>query len=146
MDLTEALAKIKLLEGEKTTLEASNLAIKAELTKSEVSVKKANDEAAESRIAKNTERKNNYILNDIIKKNNITYDMTKENMQGITFDDKGQAVGEVAYQPNTEIKANLLAGEGSPPVMTVEGIQGMSRAEIAKNWDAVAETLANQPT
>lgn len=147
MTLVEAEAKIKVLEGEKTALEASNTAIKADLTQSEVLIKKANDESAESRINKQAERKQNYILNDIIKKNNITYDMTKENLQGITFDDKGQAVGEVAYQPNTgQVKTNILAGGGTPNTMTVESIQGMNRADIAKNWDAVAETLANQQT
>ena len=147
MDLKEALAQIKVLEGEKATLEASNTAIKAELTKSEVLVKSTQNESAENRIKKQAERKNNYILNEVIKKNNITFDMTKENLQGITFDDKGQAVGEVAYQPNTTpAKADTLAGGGTPNTMTVESIQGMNRTEIAKNWDAVAETLANQPT
>lgn len=144
--LEEALAKIKVLEGEKTTLEASNTSIKDELTKSEAMVKTVQDEAAESRISKQTERKQNYILNDIIKKNNITFDMSKENLQGITFDDKGQVIGDVAYQPNTTpAKTNVLAGDGTPNTMTVESIQGMNRADIAKNWDAIAETLANQP-
>jgi len=147
MTLVEAEAKIKALEGEKATLEASNTAIKDELTKSNALVKTTQNESAENRIEKQSQRKQNYILNDIIKKNNITFDMTKENLQGITFDDKGQAVGEVAYQPNTTpAKADALAGNGTPNTMTVESIQGMNRADIAKNWDAVAETLANQPT
>lgn len=147
MDIKEALAKIKVLEGEKATLEASNTAIKAELTKSDALVKTTQNESAENRINKQAERKQNYILNDIIKKNNIAFDMSKENLNGITFDDKGQAVGEVAYQPSTTpAKANILTGEGTPNTMTVESIQGMNRADIAKNWDAVAETLANQPT
>ncbi len=147
MTLDEALAQIKVLETEKATLTASNTAIKEELVKSEALIKTTNDEAAESRITKQAERKNNYILNEVIKKNNITFDMSKENLQGITFDDKGQAMGEVAYQPNTTpAKANILAGDGTPNTMTVESIQGMNRADIAKNWEAVAETLANQPT
>lgn len=143
MDLKEALAKVTELEAANALLTTDNATLTTAAQTHDTALKSVNDESAENRVAKQAQRKANFILKTILEKNNIAYEIKDTDLNGITFDDKGEPVGDVSYQPNTnQIKTSINTGAGEQTQMTPESIQGMSRAEIAQNWDAVAATLA----
>lgn len=150
MTLEEAQARIKVLEVEAEVIKVSMATATTNLTTATTKITKLNDENAERRVLNNHQKKQLYVTKGIIAKNNIKVDYEKIGTDSLTLDkETGQVVGEVAYNPASSIEVGggvPPASKGAPTGMTIESIQGMNRVDIAKNWDAVAAVLANQPT
>lgn len=148
MTLEEATARIKVLETEAATnataLATANTGLTAHLAK----ISKLNDENAERRVANNKQKKDLFAAKAVITKNNIKVDYDKLGTEGLTLNaETGVVEGEVSY--NAASVPQLGGGVpptsgGAPQAITIESIQAMSRADIAKNWDAVNATLAAQ--
>ncbi len=141
MNLEKALAKIKILEEKATSKEA-------ELLEATNKINKLTLEGAEGRVLNKHQKKNLYVAKSIIRKNNIKVDYDKISTDGLTLDpETGEVKGEVAYNPESEPGPGAgipPSGDGAPPALTIEGIQSMSRQDIAKNWDAVSSVLTAQ--
>lgn len=142
MTLEEATARIKVLEGEATT-NATNL------TTANASITKLKTENAERRVLNTQQKKSLFAHKAVISKNNIKVDYESLGTDGLTINATSGAVeGEVSYNPASipEVGGGVPpVSKGAPTAMTIESIQGMSRPDIAKNWDAIASTLAAQP-
>lgn len=141
MTIEELEARVKVLEGENTKLKSDAI---ENTKKATVNEDKLRDEAAGYRVKMNEQTKKNYLLDNVIKQNNIKVDDKHLDTSALKLDD-GKVVGDATYKPNTDfnIGADIGAGDTSP-AMTVESIQGMSRQDIAKNWDAVSAALSAQ--
>lgn len=135
MTLEEAQAKIKELES---TLETSNSKIT-----------KLNGENAEKRILNNQQKKQVFAMKKVISSNNIKVDYDTLGTDSLTLNkETGMVEGEVSYNPASSVEVGggvPPVSNGAPEAMSIESIQGMNRTDIANNWEAVAEVLANQP-
>lgn len=148
MTLEEATARIKVLETEASVMKVSMTTANASVASHLAKISKLNDENAERRVLNNQQKKALFAHKAVISKNNIKVDFEKLGTDELTLNaETGQVEGEVIYNPASAMEV----GGGVPPVsnpapaaMTVESIQGMSRQDIAKNWDAVSATLASQ--
>lgn len=136
MTLEEATARINVLEAEAVTSTAK--------------ITKLNTENAERRVLNNQQKKQIYAAKAVISKNNIKVDYEALGADSLTLNkETGVVEGEVSYNPASkpEVGGGVPpSSKGAPEAMTIESIQGMNRADIAKNWDAVSATLANQTT
>lgn len=148
MTLEEAQARIKVLESEAatntTSLTTANASVASHLAK----ISKLNDENAERRVLNNQQKKSLFAHKAVITKNNIKVDYDKLGMDNLTLNaETGQVEGEVSYNAASvpELGGGVPPSSGgTPQVMTIESIQGMSRKDIAKNWDAVNAAMAAQ--
>jgi hypothetical protein len=111
---------------------------------------KLNTENAERRVLNNQQKKALYAHKAVISKNNIKVDYDALGTDSLTLNKETGAVeGEVIYSPASTIEVGggvPPTSGGAPSAMTVESIQGMSRADIAKNWEAVSSVLTAQNT
>ncbi len=143
MTLEEAQARIKVLETEAT-------AKAIELVTATNKVSKLTNENAERRVVNTQQKKALFAHKAVIDKNNIKVDFDTLGVDGLTLNkETGVVEGDVSYNPAsvTEVGGGVPPSSGNAPeVMTVESIQGMSRTDIAKNWDAVSEVLTSQAT
>jgi hypothetical protein len=141
MTIEELTKRVAELEGENTKLKADAIENAKNVT---VNEDKLRDEAAGYRVKMNEQTKKNYLLSDVIKQNNIKVEDKDLETSGLKLND-GKVEGDATYKPNTNFNIGVDIGSGDPsPAMTVESIQGMSRADIAKNWDAVSAALSAQ--
>lgn len=141
MTIEELTKRVTELEGENTKLKADALDTAKAVATNE---SKLRDEAAGYRVKMNDETKKNYLLSDVIKQNNIKVDDKHMETNGLKLND-GKVEGDVTYKPDTDFKIGVNIGSGDESkALTVENIQGMSRADIAKNWEAVSATLSAQ--
>jgi hypothetical protein len=141
MTIEELTKRVTELEDENTKLKSDSVDNAKVILVNEA---KLRDEAAGYRVKMNDQTKKNYLLNDVIKQNNIKVDDKHLDISSLKLDD-GKVVGDATYKPDTgfNIGADIGAGE-TTKALTVESIQDMSRADIAKNWDAVSAALASQ--
>ena len=138
--------KITELENEITRLNKRN----ASITTLEAKITKLNTENAERRVANTQTKKSLYAAKKVIGLNNIKVDYDSLGTDGLTLNKETGAVeGEVSYNP----ASSVAIGGGVPPTsagaveaMTLDTIKDMSRDDIAKNWEAVSNVMANQPT
>lgn len=141
MTLDEAQAKIKELEGQITTKDTEIATANGKITK-------LNTENAERRVINAQQKKTLHNATQVLKKNNIKVDINTMNTENLTLNtETGQVEGEVIYNPASipEIGGGVPpTSNDALPAMTVESIQGMSRSDIAKNWDAVSSVLTAQ--
>ena len=146
MTLEESLAKVAELTAENKELLTKNIELTAETDRNIKQLDKVTNEAAENRIHKQSERKRAYVMKEVLKRNNIEFDVNSHSLEGLTIVD-GEVTGDVTYDPKrkTEVGAGVSpASNGTAGVMSIESIQGMSREEIADNWAAVEKTLSDQ--
>lgn len=140
MTLEEATKRIEELEAKALQVEADTNA----------KITKLNTENAERRVLNNQQKKSLFAAKAVISKNNIKVDYESLGTDSLTLNkETGVVEGEVSYNPASkpEVGGGVLPASGNAPeAMTVESIQSMSRQDIAKNWDAVSATLANQNT
>ncbi|MBE8232489.1 MAG: hypothetical protein HAW67_02050 [Endozoicomonadaceae bacterium] len=139
----------KMLADNKTeiaTLTTDNTALKGSQTQSEASAKSLTDEAAETRIQLKEQRKQNYVLGNILGKNNINFDVATYDMKDIKLED-GKVVGDVNYNPVSPMEAGAVM---NPAILNEKGgvevgaIHSMSREQIRENWGSVEAALQNQ--
>ena len=150
LTLEEATAKIVALEAatvtDKATIATLNTAAGTEAAK----IIALNNENAERRVLNNQQKKSLYAAQHVIAKNNIKVDYDKLGADGLTLNaTTGQVEGEVTYDPASvaTVGAGIVpASVGAPEGLSIESIQSMSRADIAKNWEAVQSAIENQPT
>lgn len=148
MTLEEAQARIKVLEDEAKTKDTNIATANTNALAATAKISKLNDENAERRVLNNQQKKQLHAAKQVISKNNIKVDYDKLGADNLTLNSEtGQVEGEVSY---TAASVPELGG-GVPPTantapeaMTIDSIKTMGRAEIAKNWDAIATTLAAQ--
>jgi hypothetical protein len=147
MTLEEATARIAVLEAEATT---ANALVATTATENTAKISKLNTENAERRVLNNQQKKSLFAHKAVISKNNIKVDYEALGTDSLTLNaETGVVEGEVIYNPASTVEVGggvPPSSGGAPSAMSIESIQGMSRDDIAKNWDAVAATLANQPT
>lgn len=150
MTLEEATARIKVLETEAKAKDASIATANTNAIAATAKISKLNDENAERRVLNNQQKKSLHAAKQVISKNNIKVDYDKLGADNLTLNSEtGQVEGEVSY---TAASVPEIGGGASPtantapPAITIDTIKTMGRAEIAKNWDAIASTLAAQPT
>lgn len=128
------------------TLEQST----AKITELEQKIQKLQGENAEKRVQNTQHKKSMHAMKEVIKKNNITVDYDSLGTDNLTVNkETGTIEGEVLYNPASTVEVGggeSPASKGAPEGMSIESIQGMNRVDIANNWEAVAEVLANQPT
>ena len=132
---------------EEAQLKITELETQAETSNSKIT--KLNSENAEKRILNNQQKKQVFAMKKVISSNNIKVDYDSLGTDSLTLNQEtGMVEGEVLYNPASSVEV----GGGVPPVslgapeaMSIESIQGMNRTDIANNWEAVAEVLANQP-
>lgn len=143
MTLEEATARIKVLETEVATKDTNLVTANGKITK-------LTSENAERRVLNTQQKKSLFAHKAVISKNNIKVDYDSLGTDGLTLNkETGVVEGEVSYNPASVVEIGggvPPASNDAPKSMTIESIQGMSRDDIAKNWDAVASTLANQTT
>lgn len=148
MTLEEAQARIKVLETEATTNATSLTTANTTVATHLANISKLNDENAERRVLNTQQKKALFAHKAVIAKNNIKVDYDKLGTDSLTLNaETGQVEGEVSYNAASvpEVGGGVPpASGGAPQAMTIESIQVMSRADIAKNWDAVNATLASQ--
>ena len=143
MTLEEAQERIKVLETEAATKDTS-------IADSNTKITQLNTENAERRVLNNQHKKSLYAAKKVIGLNNIKVDYDSLGTDGLTLNKETGAVeGEVSYNP----ASSVAIGGGVPPTsagaveaMTLDTIKDMSRDDIAKNWEAVSNVMANQPT
>ena len=119
-------------------------AAKEQLTAKLESVK---EEAIRNRQGKQDARKREFVLKEVVKKNNIAFDIDSFDLGGIQVDNNGEVTGQVPYEPTR----NPPPGSGMPPSsgnagggMTLETVKGLNRSEITKeNWGEVMNALKN---
>lgn len=113
-------------------------------------ITKLNVENAERRIVNTQQKKSLFAHKQVITKNNIKVDYDTLGVDGLTLNKETGAVeGEVSYNPASSVEIGggvPPASSGAPEGVSIESIQSMNRADIAKNWDAISDVLANQTT
>jgi len=143
MKLKEALERIKVLESEATTKDV-------ELVTATNKNSKLTTENAERRVLNTQIKKSLFAAKAVISKNNIKVDYEALGADSLTLNkETGVVEGDVSYNPAsiTEVGGGVPpSSSNAPEAMTVESIQGMSRKDIAKNWDAVNDVLTSQAT
>lgn len=149
MTLEEATARIKVLEGEAEVIKVSMATATTNLTTANDKITKLNTENAERRVLNNQQKKALFSAKAVISKNNIKVDYEALGTDSLTLNaETGVVEGEVIYNPASipEVGGGVPpASNDAPQAISIESIQSMSRTDIAKNWDAVAATLASQP-
>jgi hypothetical protein len=147
MTLEEATARIAVLEAEAVTAKAL---VATTATDNTAKITKLNTENAERRVLNNQQKKSLFAAKHVIAKNNIKVNYEALGTDSLTLNaETGVVEGEVSYNPASTIEVGggvSPASNGAPQAMTVESIKGMSRQDIAKNWDEVSAVLASQDT
>jgi len=141
MTLAEAEAKIKELEAQAVIANAS-------ISEANTKISKLNTESAERRVLNNQQKRQLHATKQVIAKNNIKVDYDALGTDSLTLNkDTGAVEGDVTYNPAStpNVGSGIIpASNGAPEAMSIESIQGMSRADIAKNWDKITSVLEAQ--
>lgn len=118
--------------------------LRAQLEEQKQLVEKLKEESIGNRLKAKESKKREYAVNQVLKKNNIKFDVNQVNLEAIQIDETGSPTGEINYSPERQNKP----GVGVPPTsqgksggLSIEDIGTMSRGEIAKNWDEVLTVL-----
>ena len=146
MTLEESLVKVKELEAVNKELLTKNEQLTADGEKNMKQLEIVTYEAAENRVLRQSERKKSFIMNEVLKRNNIEFDVNGHSLEGLSIVD-GEVTGDVTYDPKrkAEVGAGVSpASNGTAGVMSIESIQGMTREQIAENWSAVEKVLTDQ--
>jgi len=120
------------------------------ITDLESKIQNLNNENAEKRVINTQQKKSLYSMKEVIKKNNINVDYDTLGTDSLTVNQEtGMVEGEVLYNPASTVEVGggeSPASNGAPEQMSIQDIQGMNRVDIANNWEAITDVLANQPT
>ena len=101
-------------------------------------------EAASRRVSSNQYQKQAHVLQTVLNRHNINFDMAAYDMDAHTISD-GKVQGEVAYdavKPKAP-KAPVTQQNDKGSQLTFDDLKTMSREQIMKRWDDVSAALDN---
>lgn len=132
-ELKKEIVKLKATIQERDTT-ISSLKTNAEATKIVTDKLREGSDESTKKIA---------ALNTVLKKHNISFDISKADLKDLTIVD-GNIQGDFSYEPPDPSKNNTRdkGTGGNSGGITMADIQAMSPSQINENWDEVSKVLA----
>lgn len=119
-------------------------ALQEKLDDANATIASLREEAAKHRVARNDALKKAKVLETVVSKHNIVFDMEAADLTSLKVVN-GAIEGEFDYEPPApEKKAPPMTGKEGSASLTMDDVGKMSEAEINKRWDEVKVVLEAQ--
>lgn len=130
MTLEEAQARIAALE--------------TAAAKHSTDLESARNEAAKHRVARNEALRREHALGKVISAHNISFDVSKADVGGLTIND-GKVEGEFDYTPPSTTQRQAPRQEPTKTGgLTLEEVKKMSPDKINERWEEVSKLLETE--